>query len=124
MYIIKELRQKFGINQTKFAQEIGVSLRKVQLYGRKNANIPMKNLKKIAEFFEMTIPELFIHEFHDPDTHGKKRPYTKHGSVFYPLVSHVLLGAHGAAKRIYNQGKGWGCPPEYFSNGFCHGFFG
>lgn len=85
MHIIKELRRKKGISQTKFAQEIGVSLRTVQLYERKDANIPMKNLRKIADFFEMTVPELFIHEFHDPQGTYKRKPYTKHGSVFYPL---------------------------------------
>ncbi|MCL6274351.1 helix-turn-helix domain-containing protein [Muricauda sp. 2012CJ35-5] len=92
MRIIKELRKKIGINQTEFANKIGVSLRTIQLYERKEANIPMKNLKKIAEFFDMTIPELYIHEFHDPkDNYGKKKPFTKHGSVFYPLDRGKIL---------------------------------
>ncbi|MCL6266741.1 helix-turn-helix domain-containing protein [Flagellimonas myxillae] len=92
MHIIKELRKKRGISQTEFAQEIGVSLRTIQLYERRDANIPNKNLRKIAEFFEMTIPELYIHEFHDPtDSYGKKKPYAKHGSVFYPLDQGKLL---------------------------------
>ncbi|SHH07802.1 XRE family transcriptional regulator [Flagellimonas flava] len=86
MHIIKELRRKIGISQSKFAQEIGVSLRTVQLYERKEANIPMKNLKKIADFFDMTIPELYIYEFHDPQgSYRNRKPHTKHGNVFYPL---------------------------------------
>ncbi len=92
MHIIKELRRKKGISQTEFAHAIGVSLRTVQLYERRDANIPNKNLKKIAQFFDMTIPELVIHEFHDPnDTYGKKKPYAKQGSVFYPLEHGKLL---------------------------------
>ena len=92
MHIIKELRRKKGLSQTEFAHAIGVSLRTIQLYERRDANIPMKNLKKIAQFFEMTIPELYIHEFHDPnDTYGKKKPFTKQGSVFYPLEHGKIL---------------------------------
>ncbi len=86
MQIIKELRRKIGISQTKLAQEIGVSLRTIQLYERKGANIPMKNLTKLAHYFDMTIGELFMHESNDPrETYAKKGPFTKHGSVFYPL---------------------------------------
>ncbi|MEZ4809920.1 MAG: helix-turn-helix domain-containing protein [Allomuricauda sp.] len=86
MYILKQLRRKKNISQTDLAHEIGVSLRTVQLYERKNANIPIKNLTKIADYFEMTIAELYLHEVHDiGEGYIRKQPFTKHGSVFYPL---------------------------------------
>lgn len=86
MYIIKQLRRKKNISQTDLANEIGVSLRTVQLYEKKNANIPIKNLTKIADYFEMTIAELYLHEVNDMgESYVRKRPFTKHGSVFYPL---------------------------------------
>ena len=68
-------------------KEIGVSLRTIQLYERKNANIPIKNLTKIAHYFDMTIAELYLQEFNDMgESYTKEQPFTKHGSVFYPLV--------------------------------------
>ena len=86
MYILKQLRRKKNISQTDLAHEIGVSLRTIQLYERKNANIPIKNLTKIADYFEMTIAELYLHEVNDfGEGYIRKQPFTKHGSVFYPL---------------------------------------
>ncbi|WP_036381110.1 helix-turn-helix domain-containing protein [Muricauda sp. MAR_2010_75] len=86
MYIIKQLRRKKNISQSKLGKEIGVSLRTIQLYERKNANIPIKNLTKIANFFDMTIAELYLQEVNDlGESYTKKQPFTKHGSVFYPL---------------------------------------
>ena len=68
------------------ANQIGVSLRTIQLYERKNANIPIKNLTKIADFFEMTIAELYLHEVNDMgETYMRRQPFAKHGSIFYPL---------------------------------------
>lgn len=67
-------------------KEIGVSLRTIQLYERKDANIPIKNLTKIAEYFGLTIAELYMHEVNDMgEAYTKRQPFTKHGSVFYPL---------------------------------------
>ncbi len=86
MYIIKQLRRKKNISQSKLGNEIGVSLRTIQLYERKNANIPIKNLTKIANYFDMTIAELYLQEVNDMgESYTKKQPFTKHGSVFYPL---------------------------------------
>lgn len=86
MYTIKQLRRKKDISQSQLAEEIGVSLRTIQLYERKDANIPIKNLTKIAEFFDLTIAELYLHEVNDMgEAYTKKQPFTKHGSVFYPL---------------------------------------
>ncbi|MBO0320914.1 helix-turn-helix domain-containing protein [Muricauda sp. CAU 1633] len=92
MYIIKQLRRKKNISQSKLGKEIGVSLRTIQLYERKNANIPIKNLTKIANFFDMTIAELYLQEFNDMgESYTKEQPFTKHGSVFYPLVNGKYL---------------------------------
>jgi len=86
MYIIKQLRRKKNISQSELGKEIGVSLRTIQLYERKDANIPIKNLTKIAEYFGLTIAELYMHEVNDMgEAYTKKQPFTKHGSVFYPL---------------------------------------
>ncbi len=86
MYILKQLRRKKDISQTELANHIGVSLRTIQLYEKKNANIPIKNLTKIAHFFEMTIAELYLHEVNDMgEPYMRKQPFTKHGSIFYPL---------------------------------------
>ena len=66
--------------------EICVSFRTIQLYERKDANIPIKNLTKIAEFFGLTIAEMYMHEVNDMgEAYTKRQPFTKHGSVFYPL---------------------------------------
>ena len=65
-------------------EEIGVSLRTIQLYERKDANIPIKNLTKIAEYFGLTIAELYMHEVNDMgEAYTKRQPFTKHGSVFF-----------------------------------------
>nr|WP_299385982.1 helix-turn-helix transcriptional regulator [Allomuricauda sp.] len=86
MFIIKQLRRKKGLSQSEFAKEIGVSLRTIQLYERKGANIPMKNLTKIANFFDMSIDEMYFREFNDPQaSYAHKKPFAKHGSAFYPL---------------------------------------
>lgn len=86
MYTIKQLRRKKNISQTELGKQIGVSLRTIQLYERKDANIPIKNLTKIAEFFGLTIAELYMREVNDMgEAYTKRQPFTKHNSVFYPL---------------------------------------
>ena len=62
MFILKQLRRKKNINQTDLANAIGVSLRTIQLYEKKGANIPIKNLTKIAQYFDVSIAELYSHE--------------------------------------------------------------
>lgn len=86
MHTIKQLRRKKNISQTDLAKEIGVSLRTLQLYEKKNANIPIKNLGKIASFFGMTIAELYIHEVNESEeTYLKRAPFTHFGNLCYPL---------------------------------------
>lgn len=65
MLILKQLRRKKKINQTDLAKIIGVSLRTIQLYEMKDANIPIKNLTKIANYFRVSIAELYTHEVND-----------------------------------------------------------
>jgi len=65
MFILKQLRRKKKCSQTDLANAIGVSLRTVQLYEKKDANIPIKNLTKIAAYFELTIAELYSYEVNE-----------------------------------------------------------
>lgn len=67
MFVLKQLRRKKSINQTDLALAIGVSLRTIQLYEKKNANIPIKNLNKIADYFELSIAELYTDEVNEKD---------------------------------------------------------
>lgn len=87
MRIIKQLREKKGVKQPELAEAIGVSPRTIQLYERENANIPIKNLTKIATYFDLSIAELYLKEFNDFRSlyTNKKQSFAKHGSVFYPL---------------------------------------
>lgn len=86
MQTIKELRQKKGINQSELALAIGVSLRTIQLYEKKDANIPIKNLTKIADFFGFSIAELYSREIKEPqEFYYSKNTFAKHGNTIYPL---------------------------------------
>lgn len=67
MFILKQLRRKKNISQTDLAQAIGVSLRTIQLYEKKEANIPIKNLTKLATYFNLSIAELYMHEVNDAE---------------------------------------------------------
>lgn len=123
MYIIKQLRRKNNISQSQLGKEIGVSLRTIQLYERKDANIPIKNLTKIAEYFGLTIAELYMHEVNDMgEAYTKRQPFTKHGSVFYPLeygkylVMAPLVLVEWHKNYIQNLQK------DEFSNPFQGGF--
>lgn len=62
MLILKQLRSKKNITQMDLAKAVGVSLRTIQLYERKKANIPIKNLTKIAAYFGVGIAELYSQE--------------------------------------------------------------
>lgn len=86
MYAIKQLRRKKNLSQSDLATEIGVSLRTIQLYEKKDANIPIKNLTKIAAYFDLSIAELYLQEVNEAqETYVRRQPFTKHGSVFYPM---------------------------------------
>lgn len=65
MLILKQLRKKKNISQSELASIIGVSLRTIQLYEKENANIPIKNLNKIAAYFEMGIDRLYAQEVNE-----------------------------------------------------------
>ncbi len=65
MLILKQLRKKKKISQTDLANAIGVSLRTIQLYEKKDANIPIKNLTKIAEYFGLSIAEMYMYEVNE-----------------------------------------------------------
>ncbi|SNY95095.1 XRE family transcriptional regulator [Flagellimonas pacifica] len=86
MQSIKQLRRKKGVSQTLLAEAVGVSLRTIQTYERRDANIPTKNLSKIATYFDMTIAELYLREVNEMgDAYAKRKTIIKHGSVFNPL---------------------------------------
>ena len=86
MHIIKHLRRRNGINQSDLAEAIGVSLRTIQLYEKKDANIPIKNLSKIADFFKVSIAELYLQEVNEEgDKYGTKKIKSAGGNVAYTL---------------------------------------
>lgn len=58
MLVLKQLRREKKIIQEDLAEAIGVSLRTIQNYEKKDADIPNKNLTKLAEYFEMTKAQL------------------------------------------------------------------
>lgn len=73
MLIIKQLRRKKNMSQTNLANSIGVSLRTIQLYEKKNANIPIKNLTKIANHFDIGIDQLYANEVNESGTNYDKK---------------------------------------------------
>ncbi|PRX57013.1 XRE family transcriptional regulator [Flagellimonas meridianipacifica] len=86
MQIIKEFRKKKGATQTDLAKAVGVSLRTIQTYEQENANIPTKNLNKIAAFFDLNVADLYIHKINDEEaTYAKRKPFDHFGSRCYPL---------------------------------------
>lgn len=80
MLILKQLRRKKNISQTDLANALGLSLRTIQLYEKQNANIPIKNLTKIADYFEMGIDQLYAKEVNESDAkYGKSNVESKKG---------------------------------------------
>jgi transcriptional regulator with XRE-family HTH domain len=59
MLRIKELRRGRNQSQTELAQEIGVSLRTIQHWEAETSDVPSKKLRKIAQYYDVTIPYLF-----------------------------------------------------------------
>ena len=68
---LKDLRNGKGESQTDLADIIGVSLRTVQNYESGSTDIPMKNLEKIAQHYNVSVSYLFqdneLHEAREPD---------------------------------------------------------
>ena len=92
MQIIKQLRRRNGINQSDLAAAVGVSLRTIQLYEKKDANIPIKNLSKIADFFKVSIAELYLQEVNEEgDPYGTKKIKSAGGNVAYALPNGKYL---------------------------------
>ncbi|WP_425235232.1 helix-turn-helix domain-containing protein [Ulvibacterium sp.] len=99
MFILKQLRRKKNINQTDLAKAIGVSLRTIQLYEKKDANIPIKNLTKIAQYFDVTIAELYSNEnlnekgaaYDTPETIEKGHTITKLAPGKYLISAPLVL---------------------------------
>ncbi|MEM9077834.1 MAG: helix-turn-helix transcriptional regulator [Bacteroidota bacterium] len=86
MQIIKELRKQKGVTQSDLAEAVGVSLRTIQTYEKKNASISNKRLEKIAAFFELSVIELQIREVNEEEaTYGNQKPFSHYGSRCYPL---------------------------------------
>lgn len=77
------------MSQSGLALAIGVSLRTVQLYEKKDANIPIKNLTKIADFFNIGIGELYLNEVREPGAAYSKKP------LFSNKVNMAYLLANG-----------------------------
>lgn len=86
MFIIKQLRRKKDINQTNLADALGVSLRTIQLYEMKDANIPIKNLTKIAEYFDVSIAELYMYEVNENrGSYINEKVLSKNGNKIYSI---------------------------------------
>lgn len=56
---LKELREKEGLSQEKFALKIGMDRTYYASVEAGKRNISLQNIKKIADGFEMSISELF-----------------------------------------------------------------
>lgn len=56
---IKELRKKKKESQSTLASVVGVSLRTIQNYESGDVNIPLNNLKKIAQHYDVPVSYLF-----------------------------------------------------------------
>ena len=59
---IKELKKKYGVNQTELAKIAGVSQKSISSYDRKESEPIESTLIKIADYFQITIDELVGHE--------------------------------------------------------------
>ncbi|MGD1946960.1 MAG: helix-turn-helix domain-containing protein [Croceivirga sp.] len=118
MEIIKRLRRKHGLNQSDLASAIGVSLRTVQLYEKKDANIPIKNLQKIANVFEMSIGELYLNEVNDIGSqYGKQQPVVSGYNTGYRLNNgKVLLRAPLIMAESYGDFIEKGRDEEFVKN--------
>ncbi|WP_411029468.1 helix-turn-helix domain-containing protein [Spongiimicrobium sp. 3-5] len=111
MFVLKQLRRKKNTNQTELAKAIGVSLRTIQLYEKKDANIPIKNLTKIANFFDLTIAELYSYEVNEvagvydhvktETKHGNKISFLRNGKflVSAPLITEANRAAYMVSSK-------------------------
>ena len=104
MQIIKQLRNRNGINQTDLAAAIGVSLRTIQLYEKKDANIPIKNLSKIAAFFKLSIAELYLQEVNEEgSTYTTKKIKSAGGNVAYALPNGKYMVTVPVVLSLFHQ---------------------
>ncbi len=87
MLILKQLRRKKSINQSDLAKAIGVSLRTIQLYEKENANIPIKNLNKLADYFDLGIDQLYAQEVNEEVvSYDKQTTRSKKGHTIRKLA--------------------------------------
>ncbi|NHF60292.1 helix-turn-helix transcriptional regulator [Flavobacteriaceae bacterium TP-CH-4] len=112
MFIFKQLRRKKNISQTDLAVAIGVSLRTIQLYEKKNANIPIKNLTKIAQYFEMTLSELYrleleenqgLYHINGTNLRGNSEFKTLENNKYLAIVPLITEDFYAAYVRSYED---------------------
>lgn len=104
MQIIKQLRSRSGINQSDLAVAIGVSLRTIQLYEKKDANIPIKNLSKIAAFFKLSIAELYLQEVNEEGSnYSAKKIKSAGGNVAYSLPNGKYMVTVPVLLAVYHK---------------------
>lgn len=69
--ILKELRKSKGLNQSFFAEMLGISLTAYQKYEHGTAEPNFDNLSKLADFYDVTTDYLLGRETGDPETIDK-----------------------------------------------------
>ena len=55
---IKNLRESKGLSQDRLSQELGINLRTLQRWENGETAIRSKNINRIADYFNVTVPEL------------------------------------------------------------------
>lgn len=107
MFILKQLRRKKNASQTDLALALAVSLRTIQLYEKKDANIPIKNLTKIAQFFDVTIAELYAMEnsIKEPELayETQKKIEKVENNVRVPYVNTYLINVPLICREIQER---------------------
>lgn len=59
---IKNLRESKGLSQDRLSQELGINLRTLQRWENGETAIRSKNINRIADYFNVTVPELLGYE--------------------------------------------------------------
>ena len=59
---IKNLRESKGLSQDRLSQELGINLRTLQGWENGETAIRSKNINRIADYFNVTVPELLGYE--------------------------------------------------------------
>jgi predicted transcriptional regulator len=65
---IKDLREAKGLSQDKLSQELGINLRTLQRWENGETAIRSKNINRIADYFNVTVPEVLGYEMPTPYT--------------------------------------------------------